>query len=119
MPAAAQGMDEVNPDQADMELAHKAGVKQNKENAKAFLFLAQESLKGMDKQGEVNPFLFARMPAAAQGMDEVNPDQVDRGLAHKAGVKQNKENGLTCKSRGNKTFSLLNPRWPVSNSFYH
>ena len=26
---------------------------------------------------------------------------------------------LTCKSRGNKTFSLLNPRWPVSNSFYH
>ena len=49
MPAAAQGMDEVNPDQADRELAHKAGVKQNKENAKAFLFLAQKSLNGMDE----------------------------------------------------------------------
>ena len=26
------------------------------------------------------------MPAAAQGMDEVNPEQVDRELAHKAGL---------------------------------
>ena len=63
-----KGMDEVNPDQADRELAHKAGVKQNKENAKAFLFLAQESLNGMDEQREVNP------------------DQADRELAHKAGL---------------------------------
>lgn len=55
MPAAAQGMDKVNPDQASRELAHGLDREQNKENAAAFLFFAKEPMKGMDKQSEVNP----------------------------------------------------------------
>ena len=37
------------------ELAHKAGRKQNKKNATAFLFLAKELPKGMGEQSEANP----------------------------------------------------------------
>ena len=91
---------------ASRELAHGLDREQNKENAAAFLFLAKEPMKGMDKQSEVNPdqasrelahgldreqnkenaaaFLFlAKEPM--KGMDkqsEVNPDQASRELAH-------------------------------------
>ncbi len=71
MPAAAQGMDKVNPDQASRELAHGLDREQNKKNAAVFLFLAKEPQKGMDK---------------------VNPDQASRGLAHGLDREQNKEN---------------------------
>ena len=49
---------------ASRELAHGLDREQNKENAAAFLFLAKEPMKGMDKQSEVNP------------------DQASRELAH-------------------------------------
>ena len=108
MPAAAQGMDKVNPDQSSRELAHGLDREQNKENAAAFLFLAKEPMKGMDKQSKVNPDQASRElahrldreqnkeNAAAplflakepmKGMDkqsEVNPDQASRELAHRA-----------------------------------
>ena len=44
---------------SDWELAHEAGRKQNKENARAFLFLAKESLKGMGERSEANSDLKA------------------------------------------------------------
>ena len=46
------------------ELAHKAGRKQNKKNATAFLFLAKELPKGMGEQSEANPKMRKpRLPA--------------------------------------------------------
>ena len=53
------------------ELAHKAGRKQNKKNATAFLFLAKEPQKGMGEQSEANPEMRKpRLPADEKAKQE-------------------------------------------------
>ena len=72
------------------ELAHKAGRKQNKKNATAFLFLAKELPKGMGERSEANPkagrkqnkknataflFLAKELPKGMGKRSEANPEQ--------------------------------------------
>ncbi|MBQ8364908.1 MAG: hypothetical protein IJX41_03345 [Bacteroidaceae bacterium] len=80
------------------ELAHKAGRKQNKKNATAFLFLAKELPKGMGEQSEANPkqekrdSVLVSCKGTPKGMDkrsEVNPDQTSGKLAYRLMEKEN------------------------------